>query len=301
MDKPDTPADEIFDRALLQRRRERAAGARPVAGCDYLLKHVSEDIADRISLITRDFPLALNFGSHGGPLSQMIAELGNVGQIISSDAVPRLAGQQAGLKVVADEELFPFREEAFDLVVSALNLQWVNDVPGALVQIRRGLKPDGAFIAATLGGETLGELRHVMLLAEEELYDGASPRVAPFADVRDYGHLLQRAGFALPVTDRDVVKVRYGTTLNLMRDLRAMGASNMLHGRSRRPASRAFFARVEALYHEIYGESDGRLPVTFELVYLMGWAPHPDQQKPLRPGSGQVHLTDVFGKPPKTS
>ena len=299
MDETQKRSDEIFDRALLQQRRRRAGKAAPIMGSDFLLLHASEDIVDRLSLITRSFPLALNYGSHGGPLSKMMQALTTVGRVISSDAAMTLANAAPGLAVRADEELFPFREEAFDLVVSALNLQWVNDVPGALVQIRRGLKPDGAFVAVTLGAESLGELRHVMLLAEEELYGGASPRVVPFADVRDYGHLLQRAGFALPVTDRDVVRVRYGSVFNLMRDLRAMGASNMLHGRSRRPVGRRFFARVEALYHEIYGDDDGRLPVTFELVYLMGWAPHPDQQKPLRPGSAKVNLTEVFGKPPR--
>ncbi len=265
-----------------------------MADYDYLLANVSEDIADRLSLITREFPLALNYGCHTARLSHDLLELDQIDHIISTDGLEVLVEQAPDMRVIADEELFPFKNESFDLIVSALSLQLVNDLPGTLLQLRRGLKPDGAFLAAVLGGESLAELRHVFLLAEEELYGGASPRVAPFADVRDFGHLLQRAGFALPVTDRDLIRVRYPSAMQLMNELRAMGAGNVLSNRLKVSRSKALFERVNQLYQDLYADDDGRIYASFEIIYLMGWAPHPDQQKPLRPGSGQVNLRDVF-------
>lgn len=289
-----TISEPIFDRTLLQVRRRRAVAR--IGDYDYLLCYVADDIADRLSMVTREFPLALNWGCHNGLISHYLNKLNSVGTVISADPLIEMVEQAPGIKVVADEEFFPFAAESFDLIVSALSLQWVNDLPGALIQIRAGLKPDGAFVAAILGGGSLAELRHVFLLAEEELYGGASPRVAPFADVRDFGHLLQRAGFALPVTDRDVLKVRFNSAMDLMKELRAMGASNVLTNRLRVPRSRALFERVNELYAEHYSDDDGRVFASFEIIYLMGWAPHPDQQKPLRPGSAAVSLKDVFQK-----
>lgn len=287
-------SEPIFDRTLLQTRRRRAVAG--IGDYDYLLRTVADDIADRLSMVTREFPLALNWGCHNGLVTRALNELKTIGTVVSADPLVEMVDQAPGLKVVADEELFPFAAESFDLIVSALSLQWVNDLPGALIQLRAGLKPDGAFVAAILGGGSLAELRHVFLLAEEELYGGASPRVAPFADVRDFGHLLQRAGFALPVTDRDVLKVRFNSAMDLIRELKAMGASNVLTNRLRVPRSKALFERVNELYSELYSDDDGRVFASFEMIYLMGWAPHPDQQKPLRPGSAAVSLKDVFQK-----
>jgi SAM-dependent methyltransferase len=191
----------------------------------------------------------------------------------------------------------PFAGERFDLVVSLLSLQAVNDLPGALIQIRRALKPDGLFIACLLGGASLTELRQVFMQAEAEIEGGASPRVAPFADVRDLGALLQRAGFALPVTDSEALRVRYPDPIALMADLRAMGLTNPLVDRRRAGLRRATLRRATELYAEHFADPDGRLPATFELVWLSGWAPHESQQKPLRPGSAKLRLADALGVP----
>jgi SAM-dependent methyltransferase len=197
--------------------------------------------------------------------------------------------------VLADEEFLPFRDSAFDLVVSGLSLHFVNDLPGALVQIRRALKPDGLFVAAMLGGQTLSELRHAFFLAEDEVQGGASPRVAPFADIRDLGGLLQRAGFALSVTDADVFTVAYPSPLRLMQELKAMGASNILVARRRRFTTRRTLTRAAEIYVERFARPDGRVPATFEIVTLTGWAPHESQQQPLRPGSARMRLADALG------
>ena len=288
-----TNPPEIFDRAVLRERRQRSIKAFETV--DYLLKHANEDIIDRLSVIMREFPIALNLGSHLGDLTHRLSALKSITEVYSLDSVLGMVERTPGSRVLGDEELLPFAPESLDLVVSSLSLHFVNDLPGTLMQIRQCLKADGAFIAALLGGESLNELRHVFLMAEEELYGGASPRVAPFADVRDMGHLLQRAGFALPVTDRDVLKVRFNSAIHLMKELQAMGASNVLTNRSRLHNTKALFKRVNELYAEHYSDDDGRVYASFELIYLMGWAPHPDQQKPLRPGSGAVNLKDVFG------
>ena len=205
------------------------------------------------------------------------------------------AAGDAHLAVAADEEALPFRDASLDLVVSVLALQFVNDLPGTLIQIRRALKPDGLLLAALAGGDTLIELRQAFAAAEAEVEDGVSPRVAPFSDVRDMGALLQRAGFALPVTDVDRITVRYGSPLALMHDLRRMGATNPLVERSRRPLKRATLMRMMEVYAERFSDPDGRIRATFEIVWLSGWAPHESQQKPLAPGSARQRLADVLG------
>ncbi len=189
--------------------------------------------------------------------------------------------------IVADEEALPFGDGTLDLVVSALALQFVNDLPGTLVQVRRALKPDGLFLAALIGGETLTELRQSFAAAESEVEGGASPHVAPFVDLRDLGALLQRAGFALPVTDVDRLTVRYDSVFGLMRDLRRMGATNALHARRRTPLKRATLMRMAEIYAERFSDNDGRVRATFEIIWLSGWAPHPGQQQPLKPGTAQ--------------
>jgi SAM-dependent methyltransferase len=216
---------------------------------------------------------------------------------VATIAIPDLAirTNQMERLAVADEEALPFRDASLDLVVSALALQFVNDLPGTLVQIRRALKPDGLFLAALLGGETLTELRQAFAAAESDVEGGISPHVAPFADLRDLGALLQRAGFALPVTDTDRAVVRYDTVFGLMHDLRRMGATNALHDRRRTPLKRATLMRMAEIYMQRFADADGRVRATFEIVWLSGWAPDPSQQQPLKPGSAKARLADALG------
>ncbi len=210
--------------------------------------------------------------------------------------IPSIAtDRKAQMRIIADEEALPFAEGSLDLAVSGLALHHVNDLPGCLVQIRRALKPDGLFLAALLGGETLKELREAWLIAEDEVMGGASPRVAPFADVRDLGGLLQRAGFALPVADTDVVRVTYASPLDLMREIKAFGASNVLTARRRVPVTRKLLFRAAEVYSERFALPDGRIPATFEIITLTAWVPHESQQKPLQPGSAKARLADALG------
>jgi SAM-dependent methyltransferase len=196
--------------------------------------------------------------------------------------------------MIATPETVPLPAESLDLAVSLLSLPSMNDIPGMLIQIRRALRPDGLFLGALAGSGTLAELRESLLLAETELSGGASPRVAPFVDVRDAGGLLQRAGFALPVADTETIRVRYPSMFELMRDLRAMGETSILTARPRRPVPLRFFTRAAEIYAERHAEADGRIPATFQIVWLSGWAPHASQQKPLRPGSATARLADVL-------
>lgn len=292
-----TAADQpqIFDRALLARRRDRVASGATAHG--FLLDRVADDLAERLAIVQRTLPRAVNIGAAHGTLSHRIAGLAGVSQIIDVDPSPRLVDQCGGLRVVADEEALPFAAGSLDLAVSALALHLVNDLPGALVQIRRALKPDGLLLAALLGGATLTELRQSWLAAEAEMSGGASPRVAPFADVRDLGALLQRAGFALPVVDSETVTVTYATPLDAMREIKAMGASNMLNARRRRPVTRGLLLRACEVYAERFALPDGRVPVTFEVLTLTAWAPDASQPKPLRPGSAKTRLADALGVP----
>ena len=199
------------------------------------------------------------------------------------------------LTIVADAEALPLREDSLDLVVSALALQFVNDLPGTFVQVRRALKPDGLFLAALIGGDSLIELRQAFAAAEAELEQGASPHIAPFADVRAIGMLLQRAGFALPVADVERLSVRYQTPFALMQDLRRMGATNPLAERRRTPLRRGTMLRMAEIYAERFSDPDGRVRATFDLVWLSGWKPHASQPQPLRPGSAKTRLADALG------
>jgi SAM-dependent methyltransferase len=275
----------IFDRALLRFRLRRAMALGPAT---FLLDRVAGEMADRLAAVLRRFDLAVDLGTPGTAVRTALASLGSVGRIIAADVA-------SGSTVVADEEALPFGDATLDLVVSALALQFVNDLPGVLIQIRRALKPDGLFLAALLGGDTLTELRQSFAEAESEIEGGISPHVAPFADLRDLGFLLQRAGFALPVTDADRLIVRYDSALALMRDLRRMGATNALHARRRTPLKRATILRMADIYASRFADGDGRIRATFEVVWLSGWAPHPDQQQPLKPGSAKARLADALG------
>lgn len=284
---------DLFDHKMLARQRDRAAAS--ISAHDFLLQRAAEDIADRLGLIQRDFPVAVNLGAHHGGLSRALAALPSVGTVISVEESAALLRQCPPPWVCADMEVLPFGAERLDLVVSALALQYANDLPGTLVQIRRALKPDGLFIAALLGGASLHELRASLMTAETEITGGAAPRVAPMADVRDFGALVQRAGFNLPVSDTDVVQVSYETPFALMNELRGMGAANALNERTRRPLRRDVLMRAAEIYAEHYGTEDGRVTATFEIITLTGWAPHESQQKPLRPGSAAARLADALG------
>jgi SAM-dependent methyltransferase len=293
--QPAASAPIVFDRALLRRRRERTAGS--AAKHDFLLKRVADDLAERLLMIRRTFPLAVNIGAHHGFLSQRIAGIAGIERIITMDRSLPLVLQCPGERVVADEEALPFADASLDLAVSALSLHLVNDLPGTLLQIRRALKPDGLLLAGLLGGSTLTELRQAWLAAETDVMGGVSPRVAPFADVRDLGALLQRAGFALPVVDSETVTVTYPDPLALMREVKGMGASNMLAARRRVPVSRRLLQRAGEIYAERFALPGGRVPATFEILTLTAWAPDDSQQKPLRPGSAKARLADALGTP----
>ena len=280
----------IFDRALLRRRRRRAAALGPAT---FLLDRVAGDLAERLATVLRRFEVAVDLGTPGDAVRNALVRLESVGRIVAADVMPDAA--RGEIVVAADAEALPFGDATLDLVVSALALQFVNDLPGVLVQIRRALKPDGLLLAALLGGETLTELRQSFAEAESDIEGGVSPRVAPFADLRDLGALLQRAGFALPVTDVDRVTVRYDSVYGLMHDLRRMGATNALLARRRTPLKRATLRRLAEIYAQRFADDDGRVRATFEIVWLSGWAPHPDQQQPLKPGSAKARLADALG------
>ena len=280
----------LFDRDLLRVRRARASAFGPAA---FLLDRVAAELSERLSVVLRKFELAADLGTPGDAVARALENV--VGAVIVVDAQPGLRAERGSLTVAADLEALPFRDGVFDLAVSALALQFVNDLPGTLAQIRRTLKADGLFLAALIGGSSLAELREAFATAEAEVEGGASPRIAPFVDVRELGALLQRAGFALPVTDIDRLTVRYASPLALMHDLRRMGATNALAERRRAPLRRATLQRMMEIYGKRFADADGRVRATFEIVWLSGWAPHEGQQKPLAPGSAKMRLADALG------
>jgi SAM-dependent methyltransferase len=285
-------APRIFDRQLLRQRRLRALRLGPAT---FLLDRVAEDLADRLSVVLRKFDLAADIGTPGDALWRTILERKLATRVVVAGPEVTPISASGLWRVIADEEALPFADQSLDLAVAALNLHFVNDLPGTLLQIRRALRPDGLFLAALLGGDTLMELRQSFAAAESEIEGGLSPRVAPFADLRDLGALLQRAGFALPVADSDRLIVRYDSAFALMRDLRRMGATNVMVERRRVPLRRATLLRMADIYAESFSDPDGRVRATFELVWLSGWTPHESQQQPLKPGSATTRLADVLG------
>jgi len=286
---------QIFDRPLIDTRRRRALRELP-SGADFLLRTAVDDLSERLTAVSRSFDVVVDLATPLPHLADRLIKDAQAGSVIRLDRLP-----ETHPAVVGDPEFLPFASESLDLVVSALALQWVSDLPGVLAQVRRALKPDGLLFSNMLGGETLHELRECLTLAEAEITGGAAPRVAPFAELRQIGALLQRAGFALPVVDQDRLTVRYDDALALMRDLRAMGATNALIERSRRPLVREVLFRAATLYAERFADADGRVRATFDIVSLSGWAPHESQQKPLRPGSAQARLADVLGTAEKSA
>jgi len=283
----------LFDRKLLAARRRRA---RRIGPATFLMDRAAEDFVDRLAAVLRRFDRAADLGTPTDTVRAALAGNGAISTMIAvGPDVDGDAAEEGALRVVADVEALPFADGTLDLVVSAFALETANDLPGVLIQIRRALKPDGLFIAAMLGGDTLTELRESFAVAESELAGGVSPRVAPFPDLRDMGALLQRAGFALPVADVDRVVVRYTSPLALMADLRRMGAANPLVERRRVPLRRQVLVRMMEFYADRFADPDGRVCASFDIIWLSGWAPHQSQQQPLRPGSAQARLADALG------
>ena len=285
----------IFDRALVRQHRDRAAAR--FADHDFLFVESAERLAERLEWVRRQFTCALDLGCHHGTAGRIIAASKGIETLISCELSPAMARRCDGRTVVACEEALPFADASFDLVISNLSLHWVNDLPGALIQIRRALRPDGFFIATMLGGTTLAELRRCLFDAELALLGGVAPRLSPFADPGDAGQLLRRAGFALPVADSDTVTVTYSNIFRLLADLRGMGETNALLARSRRPLRRAVLLDAARRYAERYAEADGRLVASFQILHLAGWAPASSQQQPLRPGSAQMSLAEILESP----
>ncbi len=293
----------VFNRRVVRRHRDRAApgmaeGMAGLEGGDILLRESAERLCDRLDDVTRTFALALDLGCHTGQLGRALGGRGGIETLIQCDLSAEMAARAGDFSLAADEEFLPFGDKTFDLILSNLSLHWVNDLPGALVQARRALRPDGLFLAALLGGETLRELRQSLAEAEIAEEDGLSPRISPMADVRDLGALLQRAGFALPVVDSDTVTVMYADPMAVMTDLRAMGETNAV-AESRKGFTRpGTLAAAAARYGELFGDDEGgggKVPATFQIITLTGWAPDPSQQQPLKPGSAETRLADALG------
>ncbi|UEM20408.1 methyltransferase domain-containing protein [Skermanella mucosa] len=288
----DSDIMNVFDRAMVRRHRDRAAAG--FAGYGFLFEEIAERLADRLDDVVRDFPTALDLGCHTGEVGRALRGRKGIERLVQCDLSPAMAAAAGGLSVAGDEELLPFADASFDLAISNLSLHWVNDLPGALLQLRRALKPDGLFIGAMLGGDTLFELRRCLMEAELDLTGGVSARISPFAEVRDAGGLLQRAGFSLPVVDSDTLTVTYESAFKLMADLRGMGETNAGLNRRRQPTPRALLIDAARRYGELFSEPDGRVTATFQVLYLAGWSPHESQQKPMRPGSAQARLADAL-------
>lgn len=282
-----------FDRRAVRRHRDRVASG--FHNHDFLVAEVAARLAERLADVGREFEIALDLGCHTGVVGRDAGVRQRVGHLIQCDLSPAMVAAAAGARFVADEERLPVRDQGLDLVISALSLHWTNDLPGVLIQIQRALRPDGLFVGAMIGGNTLQDLHAALIESEMNLTGGASPRISPFADVRDIGALLQRAGFALPVVDRDRITVTYADAMALMRELRAMGEANALHARSRRFTRRGVLAQAAALYQSRHQDHDGRIPAHFDILYMTAWAPHDSQPRALRPGSASHRLADALG------
>jgi NADH dehydrogenase [ubiquinone] 1 alpha subcomplex assembly factor 5 len=303
MANADTRKIEIFDRKLVRIRRDRAA--RNFASFDFLCARTIAETCDRLTEIKRDFTSVLDCSAANGLFAKTLQQnveyeeiAKNIELLVQSESSIEMARRAdqvtGGLTLVSDEEFVPFAEASFDLAVSFLAMHFVNDLPGALLQIKRALKPDGIFIASLFGGDTLTELKQVLMEAQIEVEGGASPLIAPFADIRDIGALLQRAGFALPVTDLDRVTVHYATMFDLLKDLRGMGQTNVLIERRKKPLGKEVLFKAAELYHHKFAGPDGKIPATFDIIYATGWSPHGSQQKPLQPGSGKIPFAEAI-------
>ncbi len=285
----------VFDRRAVRKHRDRSAGT--ISMHDFLLREIASRLIERLDDVKRDFPAVLDLGCHTGELGHAFRDHDKIGSLVSCDLSPAMVSKVGGPRVAADEEALPFRKGSFDLIISLLSLHWVNDLPGTFLQIHSALKPDGLFLGAMLGGQTLKELRHALAEAEIAAEGGLSPRISPFADVRDAGDLLQRAGFALPVADSETLTVVYPDPFKLITDLRGMGETNATIERRKSFTRRATLLDGLARYRSAFENADGTVPATFQVIYLSGWSPHESQPKPLRRGSAQSRLADALGDP----
>ena len=295
---------QLFEREAVRKHRERAAST--LDDHDFLFKEVADRLTERLDDVKRDFPLALDIGCHGGEIAKSLKVgehvRGGIETLVQCDPSPKMTAkadaETTSLSFAADEEFLPVKDESVDLVLSNLSLHWANDLPGALVQIRKALKPDGLFLATLLGEGTLQELRTALMTAEIEIEMGMSPRVSPFATVQDLGGLLQRAGFTLPVVDTETITVSYPNIFKLMHDLRGMGETGTISGRRKTFTRRDTIMRAAEIYMEKFegldDSGEGRIPATFDIIYLTAWSPHPDQQQPLKPGQATTNLVDIL-------
>lgn len=281
----------LFDQSLLRTRLKRALKK---GAADFLLERVADDFELRLQALARSFDTVADIGTLGSHAALKLLASRRFKQIIRQAPLTEMLGTGAWQKILGDTSLVPFAPQSLDAVVSLLAFQWVDDLPGLLIQIKRALKADGLFMACLLGGQTLHELRDSFARAEIECEGGLSPRVSPFADLRDIGALMQRAGFALPVVDTETITVRYQTPLALFADLRAMGGTNVLIERRKMPLRRKTLLRALEIYAENYSDADGRIRATFECLWVSGWTPHESQQKPLEPGSAKTRLADAL-------
>jgi len=284
----ESPAPVLFDSALLRRRRRKALAEGGWPG--FLGKTACDDIAWRLDAVTREFADVVVLGAAGSDLPERLAGRAGTHRVIACDEVT-----WPGIDQVFDHEQPALADQSVDCIVWPLGLERINDIPGCLARLACALRPDGLFLAVLLAGSSLAALRRAWMEAEAELRGGAGPRVAPFADIRDLGGLLQRAGFALPVADLDRLVVRYDSGLGLMRDLKRLGLANPLAERPRTLTSPALMASAVTRYDRGNADADGRVRAIFELATLTAWAPHPTQQKPLKPGSAKMRLADALG------
>lgn len=293
-DIPNPVSSFVFDRRVHRQHRSRARHR--FGDHDFLFRLSADQLVERLYDIKRQYATVLDLGCRDSSITTALASHTHFGikTLIQASAVPISSLASVKLNLICDEESLPFHETVFDLVLSNLSLHWVNDLPGSLIQIRQSLRPDGLFCASLFGAGTLSELREVLLEAEIAVTGGASPRVSPFAEVRELGGLLQRAGFALPVVDVDKITVTYANIFKLMSDLRGMGETNALLNRQKLFTRRSIFLKAAALYTERYGDQSGRIPASFQIITMTAWSPHADQPKPLRPGSATTSLTKIL-------
>lgn len=297
MSQQDMSHSLIFDHASLEQFRKRAF-KKAQKGCDFLLSYAVEDLCQRLSTVDRQFTLALDLHGHTGLAAQALVKSGKVSSVerVETDTLYKSHGEKFHLR---QREILNFPPHYCDLIVSLLSLQLTNDIPGVLSQIKNILRPDGLFLAVMTGMGTLRELQHSLLKAEIEIYGGASPRIYPFIDLHDAGAALQRIGFFMPVVDIENITIRYNTMFDLMHDLKVMGMQNALINRSRRPVSKRFFLRASEIYAQQFSDPDGRIRAHFSFIWLSGWSPHKNQQKPMKPGSAQISLAEALKKQPK--
>jgi NADH dehydrogenase [ubiquinone] 1 alpha subcomplex assembly factor 5 len=293
MAPPDASPAALFDRRAWRLHRERAARQGAV---DFLHAEIAERLLDRLDVVNREFAVGLDLGARDGGLARSLAERSGTRRVVAAEPAGAFLAGAPGPRVAVDPELLPFAAAGFDLIVSNLVLHWAGDLPGVLVQLRRALKPDGLLLAAMFGGQTLIELRTVLFDAELAEEGGVSPRVSPSISLADAAALLQRVGFALPVADSETITITYPGLPALLRDLRGMGETNALAARRRGGWRRATLARAALDYAKRFGDAEGRIPATFEVLFLCGWAPHPSQPKPLPRGSATVRLADALNK-----